>query len=190
MNPQVLIVGAGPVGLTLAAECQRHGVSFRIIDKAPGHSVHSKALAIWSGTLEHLAATGLAEDFLPIFTELEPFKKRAAFALSGLGISYSPGPLIESDSRALSHHRALALGSLARHAQVQKAGSPTFALARTVTPRSQFAALLWAFSVGEHRRRDLRHDQRIPWRFQSVFRHLASGSATFHFGKRDLAARS
>jgi len=64
MNPHVLIVGAGPVGLTLAAECQRHGVSFRIIDKAPGHSVHSKALAIWSGTLEHLAAAGLAEDFL------------------------------------------------------------------------------------------------------------------------------
>jgi len=64
MNRYVLIVGAGPVGLTLAAECRRHGVSFRIIDKAPGHSVHSKALAIWSGTLEHLAATGLAEVFL------------------------------------------------------------------------------------------------------------------------------
>jgi 2-polyprenyl-6-methoxyphenol hydroxylase-like FAD-dependent oxidoreductase len=64
MNPHVLIVGAGPVGLTLAVECRRHGISFRIIDKAPGHSVHSKALAIWSGTLEHLAATGLAEDFL------------------------------------------------------------------------------------------------------------------------------
>jgi 2-polyprenyl-6-methoxyphenol hydroxylase-like FAD-dependent oxidoreductase len=64
MNPDVLIVGAGPVGLTLAAECRRHGVSFRIIDKAAGHSEHSKALVVWSGTLEHLAALGLAEDFL------------------------------------------------------------------------------------------------------------------------------
>ena len=64
MNPDVLVIGAGPVGLTLAVECQRHGVSFRIVDKAPGHSLHSKALAIWSGTLEHLAAAGLAEDFL------------------------------------------------------------------------------------------------------------------------------
>jgi 2-polyprenyl-6-methoxyphenol hydroxylase-like FAD-dependent oxidoreductase len=63
-NPQVLIVGAGPVGLTLAVECLRHDVSFRIIDKAPGHSMHSKALAIWSGTLEHLAAAELAETFL------------------------------------------------------------------------------------------------------------------------------
>jgi 2-polyprenyl-6-methoxyphenol hydroxylase-like FAD-dependent oxidoreductase len=64
MNADVLIVGAGPVGLTLAVECRRHGVSFRIIDKAPDHSTHSKALAIWSGTLEHLAAAGLVEDFL------------------------------------------------------------------------------------------------------------------------------
>jgi 2-polyprenyl-6-methoxyphenol hydroxylase-like FAD-dependent oxidoreductase len=64
MNPDVIVIGAGPVGLTLAVECHRHGVSFRIVDKAPDHSLHSKALAIWSGTLEHLAAAGLAEDFL------------------------------------------------------------------------------------------------------------------------------
>ena len=63
-SPPVLIVGAGPVGLTLATECRRHGVSFRIIDKNPAPSVHSKALAIWSGTLEHLAAAGLADCFL------------------------------------------------------------------------------------------------------------------------------
>ncbi|HEY0791800.1 MAG TPA: FAD-dependent oxidoreductase [Chthoniobacterales bacterium] len=64
MTPSVLIVGAGPVGLTLAIECRRHGVSFRIIDKASGPSTHSKALAVWSATLEHLAAAGLAESFL------------------------------------------------------------------------------------------------------------------------------
>jgi 2-polyprenyl-6-methoxyphenol hydroxylase-like FAD-dependent oxidoreductase len=63
-NPPVLIVGAGPVGLMLATECRRHGVPFRIVDKNPAHSLHSKALVIWSGTLEHLAAAGLAESFL------------------------------------------------------------------------------------------------------------------------------
>lgn len=60
----VLIMGAGPVGLTLAAECQRHGVAFRIVDQNPDHSIHSKALAVWSNTIEHLAALGLAERFL------------------------------------------------------------------------------------------------------------------------------
>ncbi len=71
-NPPVLIVGAGPVGLTLATECRRHGVAFRIIDKNPAHSTHSKALAIWSGTLEHLAAAGLADR---VFAAARPVRK-------------------------------------------------------------------------------------------------------------------
>lgn len=61
MTTQVLIVGAGPVGLTLAAVCHRHGVNFRIVDQAEGPSNNSKALAVWSGTIEHLATLGLAE---------------------------------------------------------------------------------------------------------------------------------
>ena len=64
MTTQLLIVGAGPVGLTLAAECLRHGVNFRIVDQAEGPSNHSKALVVWSGTIEHLATLGLAQTFL------------------------------------------------------------------------------------------------------------------------------
>jgi hypothetical protein len=56
-------------------------------------------------------------------SQLEPFKKRAAFELSGLGLSYPAGPLIEKDSPALSHHHFLAPGSLARPVPVNKAGS-------------------------------------------------------------------
>ncbi len=59
-----LIVGAGPVGLTLATECRRSGVSFRIIDKNAAHSERSKALAIWSGTLECMSSMGLVDEFL------------------------------------------------------------------------------------------------------------------------------
>lgn len=32
MNTQVLIVGAGPVGLAMAAELARYGVEVRIVD--------------------------------------------------------------------------------------------------------------------------------------------------------------
>jgi 2-polyprenyl-6-methoxyphenol hydroxylase-like FAD-dependent oxidoreductase len=60
----LLIIGAGPVGLTLAAECRRYGIGFRIVDRNAGCSTHSKALVIWSGTLEHLASLGLAEKFI------------------------------------------------------------------------------------------------------------------------------
>lgn len=59
-----LIVGAGPVGLTLAIECCRHQIDFRIIDHNLAHSDKSKALVIWSGTLECLAAMGVAEEFI------------------------------------------------------------------------------------------------------------------------------
>jgi 2-polyprenyl-6-methoxyphenol hydroxylase-like FAD-dependent oxidoreductase len=54
MRPQVLIIGAGPVGLTLAMELTRYGVPVRIVDKAPTRTDKSKALVLWSRTLELL----------------------------------------------------------------------------------------------------------------------------------------
>lgn len=54
MRPQVLIIGAGPVGLTLAMELTRYGVPLRIVDKAPARTDKSKALVLWSRTLELL----------------------------------------------------------------------------------------------------------------------------------------
>jgi 2-polyprenyl-6-methoxyphenol hydroxylase-like FAD-dependent oxidoreductase len=54
VDTQVLVVGAGPVGLTMAAELVRYGVSVRIVDKAPQQTDKSKALVLWSRTLELL----------------------------------------------------------------------------------------------------------------------------------------
>lgn len=60
----VLVVGAGPVGLTLAAELARYGVSLRIIDRAAQATTTSKALAIWSRSLELFDRMGCTEAFL------------------------------------------------------------------------------------------------------------------------------
>jgi 2-polyprenyl-6-methoxyphenol hydroxylase-like FAD-dependent oxidoreductase len=54
MTQSVLIIGAGPVGLTLAIELQRYGVPIRIVEKAAHRTDKSKALVIWSRTLELL----------------------------------------------------------------------------------------------------------------------------------------
>lgn len=58
MKTDALIAGAGPVGLTAAIELARYGVSVRIIDKAPARTDKSKALVIWSRTLELLERSG------------------------------------------------------------------------------------------------------------------------------------
>ncbi|HNI61582.1 MAG TPA: FAD-dependent monooxygenase, partial [Pseudomonadota bacterium] len=48
----VLIVGAGPVGLSLACELVRHKVPFRLIDQADGPTIYSKAQILHARTLE------------------------------------------------------------------------------------------------------------------------------------------
>jgi 2-polyprenyl-6-methoxyphenol hydroxylase-like FAD-dependent oxidoreductase len=54
MTQPVLIVGAGPVGMTLAMELARYGVPLRILDKVAARTDKSKALVLWSRTLELL----------------------------------------------------------------------------------------------------------------------------------------
>jgi len=60
----VLVVGAGPVGLTMAAELVRHGLSCRIIDKAAVPSDKSRALVLWSRSLEMLEDIASVEPFV------------------------------------------------------------------------------------------------------------------------------
>jgi 2-polyprenyl-6-methoxyphenol hydroxylase-like FAD-dependent oxidoreductase len=55
----VLVVGAGPVGLTTAAELRRHGVDCRIVDRLPVPQPHAKAIGIVPRTLEVWDAMGL-----------------------------------------------------------------------------------------------------------------------------------
>jgi 2-polyprenyl-6-methoxyphenol hydroxylase-like FAD-dependent oxidoreductase len=60
----VLIVGAGPVGLCLASELARFGIPFRIIDQSPTPTESSNAIAIHARTLELLARMGSVADFV------------------------------------------------------------------------------------------------------------------------------
>ncbi len=64
LHTQVLIVGAGPTGLSLAARLLRAGVRVRIIDKKPGRSTTSKAIGLQYRVSEILACMGVADRFL------------------------------------------------------------------------------------------------------------------------------
>jgi len=63
-DTKVLVVGAGPVGLFMAAELNRHGVSCRIVDKNDGPTHDSRAASIQARTLEILESVSLADEFV------------------------------------------------------------------------------------------------------------------------------
>jgi 2-polyprenyl-6-methoxyphenol hydroxylase-like FAD-dependent oxidoreductase len=65
-DTDVLIVGAGPVGLFLANECARRGLRHRIVETRAVQSEHSKALAIFPRTLEIFDMAGVAAPFLEV----------------------------------------------------------------------------------------------------------------------------
>ncbi|MGW5384039.1 FAD-dependent monooxygenase [Nocardia sp. NPDC003963] len=60
----VLIVGAGPSGMTLAIELRRRNIPCRIIDAADGPLKTSRSFTVHSQTLLQLQQLGIATDFL------------------------------------------------------------------------------------------------------------------------------
>ena len=60
----VLVVGAGPTGLVLAAELLARGIRTRIIDRGDGVVLQPRAIGIHARALEVLDMMGLAERFI------------------------------------------------------------------------------------------------------------------------------
>jgi 2-polyprenyl-6-methoxyphenol hydroxylase-like FAD-dependent oxidoreductase len=63
-DPEVLVVGAGPVGLVAALFLQQHGVRVEVVDMHQRTTQHSYALAIHPRTLRILDEAGLSEGLI------------------------------------------------------------------------------------------------------------------------------
>ncbi len=63
-DPEVLIVGAGPVGLVAAVFLQQHGIRVEVVDTKQRTAQHSYAVAIHPRTLRVLDEAGLSEQLL------------------------------------------------------------------------------------------------------------------------------
>src|ERR1700677_1099268 len=60
----VIVIGAGPVGLTLACELLRHGATVRLVEKRAEPNAHPNAAIVHVRTLEILDAMGAVDGFL------------------------------------------------------------------------------------------------------------------------------
>lgn len=123
----VLIIGAGPVGLTLAVELTRFGVPVRIVDKAPERTDKSKAIVLWSRTLELLdRQPGGARAFVQAGFKVDSVGFVAhgdTIAHASIGSAESPYPfalmLPQSETERLLEARLNSLGvDVERHVEV------------------------------------------------------------------------
>ncbi|MEO6406172.1 MAG: FAD-dependent monooxygenase [Ferruginibacter sp.] len=95
---QVVIVGAGPTGLSLAIQLLRYNISFVILEKNEGPTPLSKAVVIQARTLEIFMETELASKAIErgrLTTGANIFyngRKRANLNLAGMGEGLSPFP--------------------------------------------------------------------------------------------------
>ena len=60
----VLVVGAGPVGLTMACELARHGVRCRIVDRLAEPLPYCRAIGVTPRTLEVWDDMGIAREMI------------------------------------------------------------------------------------------------------------------------------
>ena len=101
----VLVVGAGPTGLTLAAQLQAFGARVRIIDRQLDRVHESRALGVQPRTLEVLRGLGLAEDLVArgndaVWVQLHAGGRVVRIRLFGLGLDDTAYPFLLLVSQA------------------------------------------------------------------------------------------
>ena len=86
------MVGAGPTGLTLAAQLRAFGATVRLVDRQVDRVHESRALAVQPRTLEVLRGLGVAEDLAgrgndAVWVQLHVGGRVVGIRLFGLGLA-------------------------------------------------------------------------------------------------------
>jgi 2-polyprenyl-6-methoxyphenol hydroxylase-like FAD-dependent oxidoreductase len=101
----VLVVGAGPTGLTLAAQLQAFGAGVRIIDRQLDRVHESRALGVQPRTLEVLRGLGVAQQLIErgndaVWVQLHADGRVVRIRLFGLGLDDTAYPYLLFVSQA------------------------------------------------------------------------------------------
>ncbi|MFP5264156.1 MAG: FAD-dependent monooxygenase [Blastocatellia bacterium] len=100
IKTDVVIIGGGPTGLSLACQFVRYGVDFVIVEKNEGVTPYSKAIGVHARTLEIYEQIGLAEKAIEEGTiagkvrMLAGGEVRGEMDLSDIGEGLSPYPFV------------------------------------------------------------------------------------------------
>ncbi|WP_306317014.1 MULTISPECIES: FAD-dependent oxidoreductase [unclassified Streptomyces] len=84
----VLVAGAGPVGLTAALQLARWGVSVRVVDAASGPATTSRALGAHARSLEIYDQLGILADIAPHGTRINGFIRHQGGRANRLDFDY------------------------------------------------------------------------------------------------------
>src|SRR5215472_1055907 len=109
MDAEVLIVGAGPTGLTLAAELRRRGIECLLIDARAEPQQWDRATVVHPRSLEIFEALGIVDRFLAAGVPQRAARLHSAgevvveldFSLSGASYPWNIGLSEEATERFL-----------------------------------------------------------------------------------------
>ncbi|MEZ5346376.1 MAG: FAD-dependent monooxygenase [Pyrinomonadaceae bacterium] len=110
MKTDVVIIGAGPTGLSLARQLQRYGIDFVIIDKKDSITPFSKAIGVQARTLEIYEQIDLADKLIEMGTMAETVRLveggevRGKVELGKIGEGMSPYPFLLIVEQSMHEH--------------------------------------------------------------------------------------
>ncbi|MEC3995084.1 FAD-dependent monooxygenase [Actinacidiphila sp. DG2A-62] len=116
MNDPIIVVGAGPVGLTVAGELARRGVPVRVIDKLEEPTDESRAILVHARSLEMFETIGVVEELIAAGVRTDAMELRSegrTVARVGFGVVDSPFPY--SVTIAQTDTERILTEALARH---------------------------------------------------------------------------
>ncbi|MDP0396983.1 FAD-dependent oxidoreductase [Tsukamurella strandjordii] len=144
-NPEVAVIGGGPVGLMLGCLLRSNGVDALVVDRPAPDSRHSKATLIWPRSLEVLEGAGVSEAVVAAGHRIDAVTfSTAAMRLRSIDL----GELPDTRYRFGVSVRQSVVEDILRHRFVELGGTLVSAECTSVADAGDHADITLTTSVG------------------------------------------